>query len=218
MSGSASPAGEQRDALLVFPCNGNGIEALDCLQDSYRLLGFLDDTPAKQGSLVQGYRVHSRDALARWSQAQVLAVPGSPSSYRSRKDLIEGLGLPPERYARVIHPAASVSRAAVIGYNVLVMAGTVITSNAIIGDHVCILPNSVVHHDARVGSWSLVGSNVTIAGGVELGENCYVGSGTSIMSGLRVGAGALIGLGSTVIRDVQEGTTVAGSPARLIRG
>jgi sugar O-acyltransferase (sialic acid O-acetyltransferase NeuD family) len=205
------------EPLLVFPCNGNAVEALDCLGDRWRLLGFVDDAEAKKGSRVHGLPVHGRELLAQRSETKVLAVPGSPSSYRSRRQVIEGLGVSGARFARVVHPSARISPMAVIGRNVLIMAGVVVTSNAVIGDHVCILPNTVVHHDVTVGAWTLIGSNVTLAGGVELGENCYIGSGTSVMNGLRVGHGALVGLGSTLIRSVEPETVVAGNPARVLR-
>jgi sugar O-acyltransferase (sialic acid O-acetyltransferase NeuD family) len=160
--------------------------------------------------------VYAREAFERMPDAAVLAVPGSPSSYRCRREVIEGLGVTPERFARVVHPSARVSPLATLGRNVLLMAGVVVTSNAVIGDHVCVLPNTVVHHDAVIGSFSLVGSNVTIAGGAVIGENCYVGSGTSLMNGIRVGDRALVGLGSNVIRDVPPEARVVGNPARAI--
>ena len=181
------------------------------------MLGFVDDTPAKQLSLVHGHRVHGRDAFSRWPQAHVLAVPGSPNSYRSRGRVIDGLGIPTSRFATIIHPSARVSPLATIGRNVLIMAGVVVTSNAVISNHVCVLPNTVIHHDAVIGAHCLIGSNVTIAGGVRLEENCYVGSGTSVMNDLRIGAAALVGLASTIIRDVPPGATVAGNPARELR-
>ena len=28
--------------LLIFPCNGNAVEALDCLGDAYRCIGFVE--------------------------------------------------------------------------------------------------------------------------------------------------------------------------------
>jgi sugar O-acyltransferase (sialic acid O-acetyltransferase NeuD family) len=202
--------------LLIFPYNGNGREALDCLGDAYRCVGFVDDTPDKQGTDARGHRVFGRAALAERSDAAVLAVPGSATSYRSRRELIEGLGIASQRFARVVHPGASVSRSAVVGRNVLLMAGVVITSDAVVGDHVCVLPNTVIHHDAEIGAWTLIGSNVTIAGGSVVGENCYIGSGSSIMNGLRVGDGALIGMGTTVIRDVPAGARVVGNPARQL--
>ncbi len=202
--------------LLIFPCNGNGLEALDCLGESFRLIGFIDDTPEKQGRAMDGCPVYGRDALTRWPAAQVLAVPGSPTSYRRRAQIIDGLGISVDRFATVIHPAATVSPRARLGRNVLIMAGVVVTSNASIRDHVCVLPNSVIHHDAVVGAWGLIGSNVTVAGGAVLGENCYIGSGSSIMNGLNVGEGALVGLGSNVIRSVPAGVRVVGNPAKPI--
>ena len=30
--------------LLIFPCNGNALEALDCLGSAFRCVGFVDDT------------------------------------------------------------------------------------------------------------------------------------------------------------------------------
>jgi sugar O-acyltransferase (sialic acid O-acetyltransferase NeuD family) len=200
--------------LLIFPCNGNGIEAIDCLGEAHQLIGFVDDSPEKRGTQAHGYPVLDREALGRHPTAQVLAVPGNPTSYKRRRQIIEGLGIPEARFATVIHPMASVSQLARIGRNTLIMAGVVITSDAVIGDHVCILPNTVIHHDVVVGPWSLIGSGVTIAGGVVIGENCYIGSGTSIMNGIRVGAGALVGLGSNVIRDIPVGRKVGGNPAK----
>jgi sugar O-acyltransferase (sialic acid O-acetyltransferase NeuD family) len=206
-----------RSPLLIFPCNGNAIEALDSLGHTYHLLGFVDDTPQKQGTVVHGYTVYGRDALAQWPEALLLAVPGSPTSYLSRRQVIEGLGISANRFASVIHPTASISPLARLGRNVLIMAGVVITSNAVIGDHVCVLPNTVIHHDVVVGSWSLIGSNVTIAGGTVVAENCYIGSGSSIINNIHIGEYALVGLGSNVVRSVSSATRVAGNPARNIR-
>ena len=184
--------------LLIFPCNGNAIEALDCLGETYRFVAFVDDAAEKQGTEPHGHPVLPRTALAEQPEAFVLAVPGSPTSFRSRKQVVESLQVIPQRFARVIHPTARISPLAVIGQNVLIMAGVVITSNAVVGD------------------WSLVGSNVTIAGGTTIGRNCYIGSGSSIMNGVHVDNGALVGLGSNVIRGVAAGATVAGNPARQI--
>lgn len=217
MSEAEQPAVGGATPLLIFPCNGNGLEALDCLGGAFQLLGFVDDTPQKQDKNFHGHAVYSRSAFKKWPHAMVLAVPGSPDSYYARRGVIEGLGLDPNRFARVVHPTARISPLASIGRNVLIMAGVVATSNAVIGDHVCILPNSVIHHDANVGAWSLLGSNVTVAGSTSIGENCYIGSGSSLAHGLAIGDGTLVGLGSNVIRDVPANRRIAGNPAREIR-
>lgn len=211
----AAPAG--LPGLLIFPFNGNALEALDCLGGAFRLDAFIDDTPSKQGVSSLGIPVHPRTGLAEFAGSQVLAVPGSPSSFLSRRAVIESLGIEPARFAQVIHPTARISPLATIGRNVLIMAGAVVTSNAVIGDHVCVLPNTVIHHDAIIGAWSLIGSNVTIAGNTNIGENCYIGSGSSISNGLQIGAGSLVGIASTVIRSCEPDSRLAGNPARAIR-
>jgi sugar O-acyltransferase (sialic acid O-acetyltransferase NeuD family) len=208
---------QEAQPLLIFPYNGNGLEALDCIGSAYRFIGFVDDTPEKRGVDSNGYSVFDREAFARFPDALVLAIPGSPSSYRTRKETIQGLGIPAERFAKVVHPAARVSALASIGCNVLVMAGVVITSNAKIGSHICILPNTVIHHDVVVEDWGLIGSNVTIAGNTVIEENCYIGSGSNIMNGLRLGRGTLVGLGSNVINSFEIDARVVGNPAREIR-
>lgn len=216
---SGPPAALPRDAatpLLLFPFNGNALEAIDCLGSAFELVAFVDDTPAKQGVGPLSIPVVGRDALARWPQARVLAVPGSSASYLGRRATIESLQLELDRFATVVHPTARVSPLARIGRNVLIMAGAVVTSNAVIGDHVCILPNTVIHHDVAIGDWTLIGSNVTVAGATTIGENCYIGSASSLMNGLRIGDRSLVGLGSNVIRSCAADSRLVGNPARLL--
>lgn len=52
---------------------------------------------------------------------------------------------------------------------------------------------------------------------VAIGKNVYVGVGAIILSGVTVGDGAIVGAGAVVTKNVLPGTTVAGSPARIIK-
>lgn len=202
--------------LYIFPFNGNGIEALDCLNPAeYVFMGFIDDNEEKKKAK-HPWPVYGREILETETDAFVLAVPGSPTSYPQRASHIASLGLPESRFATIVHPGAHIGKQVKIGFNSLIMAGVVITSNARVGNHVCILPNTVVHHDAVVGDYTLIGCNVAIAGGTDIGENCYIGSGTNIINGIRIGARTLIGLGSNVVRSTAENATVAGNPAKPI--
>ena len=79
--------------ILIFPANGNGLEALDCLGTSFRCLGFVDDTPEKQRDGAWGYPVLGRSAFALHPEASVLAVPGGPKSYKARAQIVGSLGI-----------------------------------------------------------------------------------------------------------------------------
>lgn len=197
---------------MIFPFNGNGIEALDCIDpEKYDFIGFIDDDQQK---ISAEYEIFSRLILAKYKDWVLLAVPGSPKSFKQRINNIESLKINPERYITAIHPRASIGRNVSIGYNCLIMAGAVVTSNARLHNHVCVLPNSVIHHDVEVDEYTLIGSNVVIAGGTSVGRNCYIGSGTNIINGVKIGDGSMIGLGSNIIKNVVSNAKVAGNPAR----
>ena len=53
---------------------------------------------------------------------------------------------------------------------------------------------------------------------VKIGANVWVGGGAIILPGVTIGDDAIVGAGAVVTRDVPDGATVAGSPARHIDG
>jgi sugar O-acyltransferase (sialic acid O-acetyltransferase NeuD family) len=202
--------------LLIFPYNGNGIEAMDCISGEYNFLGFIDDLKEKQGVSFTNHPVFDRDALRKYKSAKVLAVPGGPLTYKEKVQNIDSLQLPQSRFAQIIHPAANVSKHAKLGFNLLIMAGVVITAKAFIGNHVCILPNTVIHHDSFIEDYTWIGSNVTIAGNVRVGKNCFIGSNSTLINNISIGEGTLVGIGSNVLASFQSNQKLVGNPARNI--
>ena len=205
------------EKLIIFPCNGNGLEALDCIDPgAFEFVGFIDDNFASKQDPNGRWEVTSRNLLREHPEALVLAVPGGPESFLKRKEYIDGLGIADERFATVIHPSAMIGRDVKMGINSLIMAGVVITSNAQVGDHVCILPNTVIHHDAKIGDFTLIGSSVVVAGGTSIGINSYIGSGSTIINGIHIGDFSLVGIGSNVIHSFPSRSRIAGNPAKEI--
>jgi acetyltransferase EpsM len=202
--------------LLIFPYSGTGVEALDCLGDKFKCIGFISDDKNVIGTKQLGIEIFTREALEKFPAALVLAVPGGPESFIKRKSIIDGLNISIDRFATIVHPGAHVSGNASIGKNVLIMAGVVITSNAIIEDNVCVLPNTVIHHDSRMGKYTLIGANTTIPGNIQVGENCYIGASVSIRNGVSIGAKTLIGIGANILHDCLPGSKMVGNPAKNI--
>lgn len=210
-------------AVVLFPFGGNAreaagvVEAINAQDMRYEILGFLDDNHASL--LSADYPLLGGSGL--WEQyrgeTRLLALPGSPASYRRRREIIGKFALTEADSLTLAAPSSRVARGAQVGFNTLLMAGTFVSCGVRIGNHCVILPNSVISHDAEIGDYTLVGSNVSVSGGVRIGENCYIGSGAAIREGVSVGSGALLGIGTTVIRDVPENAVVVGSPARVIR-
>ena len=53
---------------------------------------------------------------------------------------------------------------------------------------------------------------------ITVGRDVWIGGGALLLPGVTVGDGAVIGAGAVVTRDVADGATVVGSPARPVGG
>ncbi|RAH98343.1 acetyltransferase [Acuticoccus sediminis] len=201
-------------SLVLVGFSGNAIEIFEAAERERTVVAILDDNPVHAGKDFEGVPIRPLSALPDYEHADVVCLVGSQHSYRRRKEIIRRLGLPPSRFATIVHPHALVSRFASIGRGVVLYQGVTVTANAVIGDHVIVLPNTVIHHDVVVGDHCVIGTHVTIAGHCHIGDSVYVGSASSIRDGTTVGAEALIGMAANVVRDVEPGTVVAGNPAR----
>jgi sugar O-acyltransferase (sialic acid O-acetyltransferase NeuD family) len=210
--------------LLLFPFGGNAREsllsvfAINEIRKEWDILGFIDDDQSQHGKDCCGIKVlGGRAILDKMPEAFVLAVPGSPTSYLRRKDIIASLHAETSRFATIIHPSVVIAPDAIIGYNTIIMPNVVISCGVRIGSHCILLPNSVVSHDSIVDDYCCLGSNISISGSVRIGSSCYIGSGTKMRENVSIGEGTLIGLGSTVISDIQAGVIAAGCPAKVFK-
>jgi sugar O-acyltransferase (sialic acid O-acetyltransferase NeuD family) len=208
----------------LFPFGGNAREALLSVFaineriKEWDILGFIDDDRSRHGKECCGIKVlGGREILKEFPDAFVLAVPGSPTSYSERKNIIGNLNLDESRFASIIHPSVVIAPDATIGCNTVIMPNVVISCGVSIGSHCVILPNTVVSHDSVMGDYCCVGSNVSVSGSVRIGSNCYIGSGTKLREDISIGEGTLVGLGSNVLSDIPAGVIAVGSPAKTIR-
>jgi sugar O-acyltransferase (sialic acid O-acetyltransferase NeuD family) len=155
-------------------------------------------------------------------------VVGSPMThrYQTGQIIVCALGDPMlrERYSRHLdeqgadfmnltpdlHQAQGVS----IAGGGIFERNTVIGADSHLGRFVLMHAFSVIGHDVHVGDFTTIGNFVFIGGGAQIGSHVTIFPHASILPGIKIGRGARIGAGSVVIRDVPEGATVMGNPAR----
>ena len=211
-------------ALLVIGGGGFARETLELIRavndvaPTWSVIGLLDDDRSLHGHRIHGVEViGSAEAVHDHPDAMVTACVASPANPLGRLALVERLGLDPERYATLIHPAAVIPTSATVGAGSVIHAGTVLTADVTLGMHIAVMPAVVLTHDDRVGDGVTFGAGARVAGGVTIEAGAYVGSGALLREHVVVGGGAVVGMGAVVTQSIPPGEVWAGVPARHLR-
>jgi sugar O-acyltransferase (sialic acid O-acetyltransferase NeuD family) len=214
------------EGLVLVGAGGFGRETAELVRTingaarspRWSLLGFLDDDPALRGTAVSGVPVlGGLERLADLPGARVVVCTGHPGNFKSKRRIVERLGIERERYATLIHPAAVVPPSCSVGEGTVLLAGAVATTDVHIGSHVGVMPHAVFTHDDRLEDFVTVGAGVCLAGEVPVRRGAYLGAGCLVRERCTIGEWALVGMGAVVTGDVPEGEVWAGVPARCLR-
>jgi len=120
------------------------------------------------------------------------------------------------RICSLVHPAATVSRYALLESGSVVFAGVVVNADARIGMGAILNTGCSIDHDCVLGASVHVSPGARLAGGVRIGDLSWIGIGASVRQLVQVGSQVTVGAGTVVISDVSDLLTVAGVPARIL--
>jgi sugar O-acyltransferase (sialic acid O-acetyltransferase NeuD family) len=216
---------EKRQQLVIAGAGGFSREAAETIaavnaqRPTWDLLGFVDDNLELAGTSIGHLDVIGPIGLlhSELRGAKVVVCTGRADNYFSRPRIVQRLNLPPNRYATVVHPTASVAASAHIGHGTVMLASTVVTANARIGHHVAIMPDTVITHDDVIEDFATLASGVKLGGSVRVGRGTYVGAGALVREGVSIGDWSLVGMGSVITRSVPAAELWYGAPARRQR-
>jgi len=202
------------DALiLVFGAGGHAKVVVDAILSSGPAeLMVVDDAPKVAGQLLLGIPIGvPSEAIGTCTRFHV-AIGDNGTRQRKSAEIV-GAGLRP---FTVVHAEAKVSRSATVGAGAFLAASCVLGPEVALGTGVVINHGAVVDHDCSVGEFAHIAPNATLGGGVIVGRLSVVGAGATVLPGVRIGERCVIGAGAVVRRDVLDGTTVVGVPAREV--
>lgn len=117
----------------------------------------------------------------------------------------------------IAHPSAQIAQNAFIEAGCQFMAGAIINPEARLGRQCIINTNASVDHECILEDGVELSPGATLCGLVHIGINGWVCAGSTVLPRIKIGADAVIGAGAVVIKDVPDGKTVVGIPARSIK-
>lgn len=85
-----------------------------------------------------------------------------------------------------------------------------------VGPNVFVMAQCHIGHDAVINPDCELAPGTVVGGRVELGVGVHCGIGALIRPRVKVGSGATIGAGAVVTKDVPQGETWVGNPAKEI--
>jgi acetyltransferase EpsM len=211
--------------VIIIGGEGDGVVLASALDDLRAFgeevipYGFLNDFDKERNEIgnlpVLGKPEKAKEFLNREDIFFITALLKAKQSYeRARK--IDKLQIPAERYFTLLHPSATVSRSARVGYGSFIGPHVNVMPNAIIGNHCSFRPSANVGHDCIIEDYCYMGPNSTLSGRVQLEEGAHVGPNACILDKIKVGKHSVIGLGSVVLKDMPEFVVAFGNPARII--
>ena len=128
--------------------------------------------------------------------------------------LFRSVGVIPQS---VVHPAATVSRSAVIGDGCQILARAVVAASVQLGEGCILNHGAQADHECSLGPGVHMAPGSVLCGCVEVGQAAMIGAGAVVLPRLRIGQNAIVGAGAVVTKDVPDGAVVVGNPARQIQ-
>lgn len=202
-------AGGYGKELYTVVNETNRIAGLRHKERPYNLLGFLSDVPnALDGS---GISAPILGTIQDWKPIgdEVYAVGLSdPQSKKKVVDILKGKGC---HFETVIAPWSIVSEDCICGEGCFITAYS-ISSGVKLGNFVNVM-GSMICAGAEIGDFSTT-TGFTVVENAKIGSGVFVGSHAVVTEGVQVGDNAKVSAGSIVDKDVPQGITVYGIPAR----
>lgn len=141
---------------------------------------------------------------------------GNPHG-RVRLELGEKLVAQGVKPMSIAHPTAWIAENASIGVGCQILAGAIVGAEAHVGRQCIVNTKASIDHECILADGVEVAPGATLCGVVHAETNAWICAGATVLPRIRIGADAVVGAGAVVVRDVANGVTVVGVPARPVQ-
>ena len=182
----------------------------------------IDDPPGLQSPLPDVPIYEGWEGFKLWIKEQnrektgFLIAIGNPHG-RVRLRLHEALVAEGLQAVTIAHPTAWIDKNVKIDEGSQILAGAIVLSETVIGKQCIINTKASVDHENILEAGVEVAPGATLCGLVKVGVNGWICAGATVLPRISVGADSVVGAGAVVTKDVSDGVTVAGIPARPIK-
>ena len=191
------------------------IQQINELEQTWNLLGFIDDNTDNWGKVINGYSVIGGiDSLEFLSNDTYIVI--AIANYEVKKKIVNKVNNK-FKFATIVHPKVWIHDYMTVGQGTIIYEGAILTANIEIGNHVIISPKCGVGHDSIIKDYVSLLWNVNVSGNDLIEEGVMMGSGSTVIQGKKIGKESIIGAGAVVVNDIESFSTAVGVPAKVIK-
>lgn len=209
--------------FAVYGASGFGREVMPVIREAFFKNGmnrdqfvFVDDKP--DSDIVNGHRVMTYEDFINSDYLLKYATIAIANS-KIREVLVQKCTNDGIEFIDVIANNTIKLDEVYLGQGCILSPFVTLTSNIKIGKHFHANIYSYVAHDCVIGDFVTFAPGVKCNGNVVIEDHVYIGTGAILKQGtpkrpLVIGRGAVVGAGAFVNKNVPEGVTVIGNPAK----
>lgn len=204
--------------IVLLGAGGHGKVVADIagLMQKWSDIEFLDDRFPKLVRNLNWNIVGKLSDYEKYDKSEV-EFGVSIGNNHIRLNLINELSNADYLCPRLIHPSAMISKDVEVGDASVIMPNVTINIDSIVEEGCILNTASIIEHDCVIKKGAHISPGVKLGGGVKVGKYSWVGIGASILPGVNIGNEVIIGAGAVIINDIDDGVTVAGNPAKIIK-
>ncbi len=201
--------------IIIIGAGGHGQVVADTLLKlEHDIKGFFDSRFHAENATLLGFPIlGSEDQWDDHADSEFIIAIGSN---KTRQRIFNRLNAGGASFSTAIHPTAVIGMDVTIGKGSQVIGGAVINIGSTIGQNCIINTGCTVDHHNIIGDHCHVAPGVNLAGNVTIGTGSFIGIGATVLPGVTIGDGVTVGAGAVVNRNIPDGATAVGVPARWV--
>lgn len=195
--------------MILYGAGGHAKVVYDCIISQGNIIhGVFDDNLSIKSFM--GIDVISPYSVSKFNKEKLIICIGSNRKRFELSKIIK------HEFGTAIHQTAFLSESFKINPGIIIMARSAIQTKVTIGKHTIINTGAILEHDCLIDDFAHIGPGTVICGNVNIGLGAFIGANVTILPGLSIGKWATVGAGSVVVKDVEEGSIIAGNPAKSL--
>jgi len=135
---------------------------------------------------------------------------------RLRNQIAENILKNKQKLLTVIHPSSTINDWTSIGEGSFVSSNAIINPLSEIGRYAVVNSGAIIEHECIVQDGAHIAPGAVLAGNVRVGRNSFIGANSVVRQGISIGNDVVVGAGSVVVKDIPDGETWVGNPAKFL--